>query len=290
LEQESLARLAGPGKGKRIVTDRGRFGIGGRRLQDEALRIAPRAAIAIGADTRLELLGASIRGTRTTRIGVFGHGLFVNADAMLQAAAVLIADSSEIGAFVGSQGATFTDLLVLGVTPSVRGFGAGLYARQGAQIDGERLAIQSVGAAGVVSLPFESATNTRVTVTDLFVREVQTSTIRFAEDQKTITPEPPYVAYGLYAGPACAIDATRAVLNGGRFGFFNASGQVYVRRGVIVNQSEGLGAITPDTAPDAMVLDRVTQQGNGSTVIVEGDAPMPSPLPSLPSPSPPPSP
>jgi hypothetical protein len=45
LEQEGLAGFTRPGESDLVFADLRRFRIGRRRLQDDALRIAPRAAV-----------------------------------------------------------------------------------------------------------------------------------------------------------------------------------------------------------------------------------------------------
>lgn len=212
-----------------------------------------------GAGTRVRVVGCVIRGSRalvdegiTAPEGVFGRGFEADDGAGLTASATLAANNAEMGAVAFGVGAslTLTDVIVAGVRPSGRGFGVGVYAIGGASVEGARVAIDGVFGAGVAALP-ETVTATRATFEDLFVRRVGTSTIRLADNDMTALPEGRSVAYGLHAGPGCVVEATRAVLQGGGYGFFNANGALRVREGVIADQLDGAGAIdlaTPATA------------------------------------------
>jgi hypothetical protein len=129
-------------------------------------------------------------------------------------------------------------------------------------------------------LPYRGEAAPSVVLRDFLVRDVRSSTVRTNADGPTDRPVGRMVAYGLHAGPGCTIDATRAVLDNGGFGFFNASGAITLRQGVISDQAEGAGAVDLATPEHATTLEGVSFLDNASDVVTRrSDLPTASELP-----------
>lgn len=247
-------------------------------------RSASVGVLVIRAGSSAELNASAVFETRPGRSGLYGRGVEVSLGASLRASHLLIADSAEIGASVFDGDVRFTDLLVVGVAPSARGLGVGLYGMWGARVEGDRMAVQAIGGAGVLARTESDMAGSRVAVRDLFLRGVRPSTVRFNESGTTLQPEGRPVAYGLHPGLACVIDATRATVSGGGFGFYSAGGEVRVHRGVITGQLDAAGAIDLATPASNVTLDEVALSNNVSgSVVRRSDLPTASSLAPLPT-------
>jgi hypothetical protein len=250
-----------------VATGGARLAVGGVVVDGNAHA----GVVANDPGTRVEVSASVVRNTHATAAGTYGRGADAELGAALSLTGVLLADNTELAATALGGELLLADTLVVGVSPNARGFGVGLYARRGARVEGTRAAFQGVAGAGLVALPLLGGAGTSVTVTDLFVRDVRPSTVRFNESGSTGEAVGRAVAYGLHPGPGCTIDVSRAVLDRGGLGLFNAAGTVRVRRGVIANQGEGVGAVDLATPADATVLDGVALVGNASDAIPRRD-------------------
>jgi hypothetical protein len=243
------------------------------------------ATINNGVGTSADLVAVAVRGTRQLPDGTFGRGVEASGDTLVRATLLLCRENAESGliAIDRETRMVLDDVLVDGVASSSRGFGVGLDVLAGARVTGARLAIQRTAGAAVLALPYQTTAPSSVTVRDLFVREVRSGTVRFSEDDMTSLPEGRAVAYGLHAGAGCTLDVTRAVLDGGGFGFFNANGVIRVHTGVIAHQLDAAGAVDLATPASAWTLDDVCLAHNTSDGVVRrSDLPTAS---SLPAPS-----
>jgi hypothetical protein len=76
------------------------------------------------------------------------------------------------------------------------------------------------------------------------------------------------------------IDATRAVLDNGGFGFFNASGAITLRQGLISRQSDGAGAVGLASTDGATTMEDVSFLDNATDAVTRrSDLPTASELP-----------
>jgi hypothetical protein len=249
-------------------------------------------AWAEGDGSALELTDVAVRETTPDRNGFFGRAVTVQAAAALAATRVLVTATTELGVTVIQPGATatLTDVLITDITPSARGFGAGAMAFGGARVTVERLAVARVRGAALAAAPFDHPTDgtladAELSGRDVFVRNVQSSALRWNEPGALAAPPARLVAYGLHAGDGCALDLTRAVVADGGYGFFAAAGaRLAMRTGVITGQLSAAGA--SNTGPDALVLDDVSVYRNASNAVLSA-VELPSAA-ALPSPSPPP--
>ncbi|MBI5518107.1 MAG: right-handed parallel beta-helix repeat-containing protein [Deltaproteobacteria bacterium] len=229
--------------------------------------------------TLLELTACAVFGTRPRLDGFGGRALAALSGSTLVATEVLIAGAVEAGLVVSGGEARLEDLIAIDIAPSTRGFGLGLYASRGARVSGARVAFRAVAGAGVSAPGIPGTAGTGVTIQNLFVREVCSSTIGVSESDAR-RPVGRSVAYGLHAGHGCTIDVTRAVLDQGGFGFFNASGTITLRQGVITRQLESSGAVDLATPESRTTLEGVSFLDNATdTVTRRDDLPTASELP-----------
>ncbi len=212
--------------------------------------------------TEAWLSGCVVRDTRPDPRGVYGRGLGVQGGASVHVAGSLLAESTEVAAFVNGAGSRVegSDLVIAGVHPAVGGFGLGVEVGDGARFDGARVAVVSVGGAAIIALPCDARSQVRID--DLFVRNVRPSTVLFDDNGGVGFPSGPTVAYGLHAGAGCSIEAARAVIDTGDYGVFNASGTVRVRVGVIARQRQAIGAFDLGTPAGATELIGVSSVDN----------------------------
>jgi hypothetical protein len=230
-------------------------------------------AVASGAGSTLALADSAVVATRPNTAGLFGRGLEAHTGAALTAARVLVAQNSEIGATLSRAGTTgaLTDVLIVGVAPSARGFGAGATAFGGARLAVERLAVVDVHGVALAAVPLENVRegrlgDARIDGADAFVRGVGSNTIR-VDPTDLDRAAGRLVAYGLHVGDGCTLDVRRAVVAQGGYGFFAAAGGSFVlRTGVVVAQLDAAGA--SNTTPDALVLDGVAFRGNAVDAVV----------------------
>ncbi|MBI5512554.1 MAG: hypothetical protein HY909_02235 [Deltaproteobacteria bacterium] len=236
---------------------------------------------ASGAGTTLEILGGAVRRTRPRSTGAFGLGLLAQDGAVLRAIGLLVADSTETGITLHAGTCELNQVIMVGVVPSRLGLGIGIYALGEAQVVASQVALQEVRGAIIAALPIQELLRAQVTVQDVFAREVRSSTVRLGSDGSRRRPEGRAVAYGLHTGSGCMFDATRVVLDSGGFGFFNASGAITLRQGVISRQTDGAGVVDLATPDSATNLESVSFLDNATdTVTRRADLPTASELPS----------
>jgi hypothetical protein len=237
------------------------------------------------------LTDSAVGGTTPTAEGLFGRGIEAGAGASVLATRVLVADVTEFGVFLtGATTAALTDVLIVDVRPSARGFGAGAVAFGAARLTADRLAVTGVHGMAVAAAPLETPetgleAGARVDGGDLFVRDVRSSTIRFDDAGDTAAPIGRRVAYGVHVGDGSAAALARVALARGGYGFFAAAGgALALRVGVITDQLDAFGA--SNTTSDALVLDAVARFGNAAGNALRRDADLPEaaalPAPTLP--------
>jgi hypothetical protein len=152
------------------------------------------------------------------------------AGAAVEATHVLVEGSVELGVsgFGVGVAVALSDVLVVGVEPSARGFGAGATAFGGARLTFDRLAIAAVHGVGLAAVPDDTSTShttdAQADGAELFLRGVRSSTIRFDGRSRTLVPTGRLVAYGLPVGDGCALDLRQTIVAEGGFGFFAAAG------------------------------------------------------------------
>jgi hypothetical protein len=233
--------------------------------------------VASGPGTTIALTDVAVQRTRARpNDGLFGRGLAVQNGARLDATRALVADNRELGAGAlnAESAVALTDVLVVDVAPSARGFGGGAMAFGGARLALARVAVTGVSGVGTAAVPFDDARNGRVADArldgrDVFVRGVRSSTIRFDDTGSTSVPTGRLVAYGLHAGRGCGLALAQAVVTAGGFGFFTASDATFaLRTGVVTGQLDAFGA--SNTAPDAVVLTGVARFGNAVNDVLRG--------------------
>jgi hypothetical protein len=232
--------------------------------------------------TRIELFTSAVRDTRSIEVdgissnGTFGRGFDLETEATLFARGLLIEHNREVGIYANrSARLDLADLVLLDVSRSERCFGVGIYARGGAALTGDRIAIRSVEGAGLVVATTPEGAMAHARIQDLFVRDVRPGRIVFSTDGMTNRCGGNPVSYGLHAGYACTLDVTHALLDGSEgqgYGFFNANGTVGLHHSVITQQ-EHAGGRSAETRPEATTLDDVTFVGNVSNALSPETAP-----------------
>ncbi len=202
--------------------------------------------LATSPRVRLGIESSAVRHTQPYGTnGTFGRGLEISNNAVVTVAGLLIEDSHEIGvaAVDGPESLVGTDVLIRGVRPSGRGFGVGLYAFSHGGANLTRLAITDVHGAGLAAVPRVMYPRSVVNVRYLYVRGVSPSTVQFDPSGMTAAPVGDAVSYGLFADLGTYVDVQRALIEGTRYGFFNASGTMFIRQGVIGEALVSGGAI-----------------------------------------------
>jgi hypothetical protein len=223
--------------------------------------------LATSPRVRLGIASSAVRHTQPygTPQRTFGRGLEVSNNARVSAAGLLVEDNHEIGvaAVDGENSLIGTDVIVRGVRPSGRGFGVGLYAlsRGGANLT--RLAIVDVRGAGLAAVPTVMYPRSVVSVQHLYVRGVSPSTVQFDPSGTTGMPVGDAVSYGLFADLGTHVDVLRALVEGAHYGFYNASGTMFIRQGVIgeAQLSGGAPEIPSRAGRDYTTLEDLTFWG-----------------------------
>jgi hypothetical protein len=242
--------------------------------------------VSIFVDTggHMAITESAIRNGLSNARGRYGRGLHVQAGGIVSMDRSLIANTREEAIEVTGSGTTMTanDVLLDGVVPSGGGFGLGLGAYNGAMVTANRLGVLHVAGAALAAVPDDGTMSgaqlpASLTVADLFVRDVATSTIRYSSDG-SFTPQGEAVAYALHAGPTCSLSAQRAVLDNGGYGFFSASHSLSIESAVITRMTSAAGA-SQDPMSSA-TLQNVTMVDNAQNgVIVDSTLPTQSALP-----------
>jgi hypothetical protein len=222
-----------------------------------------------GSGTVLLLSDSEVRGTTARADGTFGRALDVSASGGLLATRVLLDQNVEVAASASGEGLALglVDVIVAGVSPSARGYGAGAVAFGVGSIAATRLEDDDSNGKAQGAVPAGSTTGATIegaqfTVVDLFERGVGNSTVHFTAPGSTAQAGAP-VAYGLHASTACQLDATRAVIDRGGYGVADFAGVLAVHQGVIANQTVAGGAVVGvDNATGGFALEYTTFEGN----------------------------
>jgi len=221
--------------------------------------------VALGTGTRVELSDSVVRGTLATADGHSGIGMVSQQGATLLAARVLVANNREVGVWnVQGSSVRLEDVLVDGVARGDRdSYGEGVMATDGAQLDGTRVAITGTHGAALGAAPrMQGADASRASVIDLFIAGVRPAGVSFSRADSAP------VAYGLYSGPGCALDATRAVIDDGGWGFFRSLGTLTLHDAVITRQDRAAGATNGTNATAPLTLDNVVRAGNANDEVL----------------------
>jgi hypothetical protein len=229
----------------------------------------------------MRLVDASVRGTRPVHeAGIWGRAVMVQGGRGVFER-VVVQDSVDTG--FGVHGldseASLVDVLVEGVEPGPLGFGTGLAAMAGATMQLERVAVERANGGGVLVGPTTAEMRSdcgRVDAVDVWVRATRSATIGLDFDlfdetglYTDIAPRGRPIAAGLYAGPGCVLEAQRAVVTDGGYGFA-VLGSLVLRDAVIAAQADAAGARRGGAA--AIQIERVSYLGNASDEIRDDSA------------------
>ncbi len=223
--------------------------------------------------TRLDIASSVVRGTRGYDGRNFGRGVEANNGSVIRANGLLVEDSREIGVAIVDGGTSLvgTDVLIRGVRPAVRGFGVGLYTFSQGRTALTRLAVVDVFGAGLVAVPRPQYPRSSVSVADLYVRDVGESTVQFNQSGMTESRVGDPVSYGLHAGLGATVDVSRAVIEDVGYGFYNASGAMFIRQGVIGQPRVRVGAFelpVRSGGDGRTLLESVTRWGHQTSEIL----------------------
>ncbi len=254
-------------------------GAGVRLARSRIQRLPGSAIVASGPGTTVDAQDVALADLVPAGTGLFGRGVSIFLSAHGRLDRVLLERSAELGVFAGIDATVdMQDVIIRTVLPSRRGFGAGVGAFDGSAVHAERVAI--VGANGSAWIAAQSTESTGtaglITATDLYARSIRTSTIEF---DSLGAPSGRAVAYGLHVVMGGSIDATRAVLDAGGYGFFASHGALGLHDAVIANQLDAEGAQDGAT----LVLERIGLVQNARDGVLD-DSTLPS-VASLPPPT-----
>ncbi len=234
----------------------------------------------------LELLGCLIARPRGVAGGRYGNGVNAALGGTLLISDSLIADSMEMAltAVAAPTRIAATNVIVLNVQPSDRGFGFGAQAVGGAELVADRLAVVGAGGAALAALPLTDLLGVRggsmLRARDVFVRDVRSSTIQVDDRGLSGRPLGRSVAYALHAGESCQLDISSGVATGGGYGFFIAGGSMTWRDGAITGQLDSVGAIsTPETRAGVTLTGVVFSSNASEEVRTDPQLPVGSALP-----------
>ncbi len=281
-----------------LPTDEGLYGRGvcvqdGARAGFRGTHVTASAefgVLARGNGTLVSLVESAVTDVAANRDGQLGRGVEAGSGATIGLRRVLVAECHEAGvsAFEPTTRVSLEDSVVAAIRSTRRGFGAGVIAFGGASVDAVRVAVIAASGGALMSSPYEDVVagrreGARLTASDLFLRDVRTSTIELDPSGMTVSPTGRSVAYALHSSPGCFLSASRVVIDVGGYGFFNASrGAIALRDAVVSRQSDALGATA---APELLVLHNVTGSGNATNNVVQtaalpaaGALPPPSPV------------
>lgn len=252
----------------------------GERAKLQATGLVVEGCVGVGvftfaARTRVDLAESVVRGTRPENSGAYGDGIQVTSTSVLRADGVLVRDSRRIGLAVFDAGSLLhgADVLVLGVDPNDTGLGVGVYAAARGSALLQRLAVTEVAGAALAAVPYQEPRMlwdaSRVTVADLYVRQVATSEVRLVRADNGAGAGSALVAHGLYVAPGCTLDADRAALDGGGYGFFNTRGTLRVNQASICGQRDAMGANDDGTPAANTTLIGAVGCGNANDAVVQ---------------------
>ncbi len=236
---------------------------GGAMLLASAVLVADNHAVGAyvaSGDSRLELHHSEVRNTLSSADGTGGYGILVHERATLTANGVLLRENREIAIWGSASESRLDDIFVTRVGPGLRGgLGAGVVATDGARLVGARISVIDVGGFAVASVPrIDGSLASQTALTDLFIVAVRPSNVNFRRFDAS------RVAYGLFAGRECALDATHAVIDTGAWGFFRSLGTLTLRDAVITRQDHASGATNGTSATAPLTLDNVVRTGNAT--------------------------
>ncbi len=235
------------------------------------------AVVAQGARGVVSIADSGVLGPMTTAMGEFGRGLQASTGGRIAATRVAVSNASHFGAlaFLEDSSLTLEDVIVVDTQPADRGFGAGVGVYGGARATLERVAVRGASGAGIACVPNVDALGLRgggrIDGRDVFVANVRTSQLEF---DLAGNPTGRSVAYGMLVGAMSSIDATRATLTDGGYGFY-AVGSLTIRSGLIARQLDAAGAFRDSAA----TLFDVVRVDNASDVVRETSLPSGSSLP-----------
>ena len=240
---------------------------GATLIAERVLITQNRAAGVLGSGdgTQLVVTDSAVSGTLERRDGFGGYGMTTQFGATLSAARVLVANNRDTGIWgVDGSSAMLADVVVDVVGRTIHdAFGAGVLATNGAHIRSSRLAIHDVHGFSLAAVPrLQTADTSSASASDLFVAGVGPSGVSFTR----LTSAP--VSYGLYAGAGCTLDASRAVIDTGDWGFFRSLGTLALRDAVITRQDHAAGATNDTSATAPLTLDNVVRTGNANDEIL----------------------
>lgn len=134
---------------------------------------------------------------------------------------------------------------------------SGLLASDGAAVTASRVALLRPRGAAVAAIVGGGGA-TRVAADGLFVSAATTG--RVLDDGGTLGAT---AAYGLFVGPGCALEARRAVLDGGGWGYVSTLGALRLRDALLRGQRDGVGAINGRGATSEETFERTVAVDNG---------------------------
>jgi len=188
----------------------------------------------------------------------------------------LIAHGQVAGVTAFDATATLRDVWIDDVRPGALGAGIGLVAMAGGTLDGSQVAVTETNGTAIASIPHESPgsplhAGSSMSLADVFVQRVRTSTVGIQYDGGHPGPTGRTVAYGLYAGGNCRLTARRALVDSGGFGVASVDGVLDVDVAVISRQLDSAAAAS---SPSALRLGTITYADNArDDVVIDSSLP-----------------
>ncbi len=228
------------------------------------------AALSQESGSNLVLRDVLVRDVLPNR-GAFGHGLSSQEGGNIDAAGVLVENAAEFGiaANMGGGQVRLFEVIVRGIVPTTRGFGAGIGMFGPTFLSASRIAIEGVVGAGIVSastvtVPMPGMGGASFVARDVFVSRIQSGAILtiVAGGQRSVVSQP--LAYGVHVTDGNSIEIEQALIVNGGYGLFASGGNLFITRGVIALQLDGAAAyggpdgVVPLHLTDVLMRDNAT--------------------------------
>jgi hypothetical protein len=233
----------------------------GGALTLRRVRVSDNARVAVVANnegTSLTLEDVALRDTRPFMAGTVAvsAGLAAYPGAAVTADRVVVSGMGTFGVGLAGTRATLHDVLLVSAD-SARGLG--LIASDRTTVEADRVAVLNARGAAL-SVQDGDALGSRITAHDLYVGDV-------GDGPVSIEPADPPQAYGVFVDDGATVDLSRAVFDGGAWGFFQTLGTFRIREGVIARQRTGAGAANGVSGTDRLVLQGVRTVGNATNAV-----------------------
>jgi len=266
--RDGVVQATGP------TTD-GRGGVGLAAFEGGAAAVT-RAAVLDGGDfgvlardpsSRVALTDVLVRGTRPVFDGSASGGvaLALGATGSLDRVWVTGVHHAGVQAVGDGSAVTLRDVVVDDVRPTRLGFGVGVVAAAGGRATVEGAALRGLGGYAVGAVVGRSERGaavggSAVVARDLYIDGVAERPVRFE------LPVGPPVSFGIHVGEGCDVSLDRAVVTGASWGFFQQSGALRWRDGVVA-PTAATGASNDATTARPLELVRVSAVGRAAGVL-----------------------